>query len=287
VPPERVDPARLSQQLTSALPLHDPLADSAAVRVLRDRTYRSVDGHGYPLDVYQPTSAAPPRGRPAVVLVHGQAHPALLRDAKGWPALQGLARVLAARDLVAVVPNLGSTASGPSPEQCFSSIGRVADNVVAAVRHVQAHAVSLGVDRRRIALWVAGEGGLYGLGPALGRELNGSLVCAVALCPTLDETLFAHTRPPLSAGLIERLRPTAHLRRHGPRSLPILVVRAEHDRTEVNRALDAFVALAEQVQAPVTLLRHEHGHRGFEVVDATDETRDVLDRAFQLLETYL
>src|SRR6185503_19572688 len=117
-----------------------------------------------PLDVYQPAHADGPR--PAVVLVHGQAHPALLRDAKGWPSLQALARVIAARGMVAVVPNVGSSASGPEPAQQLANVSLVADNVVAAVRHVQAHAVGLGADRRRIALWTAAEGGLYAIGPA-------------------------------------------------------------------------------------------------------------------------
>jgi hypothetical protein len=239
------------------------------------------------LDVYQPAGAMAPGGRPAVVLLHGQAHPAVLREAKGWAGLRGLARVLAARGLVAVVPNLGSTASGPGPQQRFSNIGLVADNVVAAVRHVQAHAISLGVDRRRIALWLSAEAGLYGLGPALGGELDGALCCAVALYPQLDDHALALTRSPLASTVIERLQPSGHLRRQRRGSFPILIVRAEHDGADVNEALDAFVGLAREVRAPLTLLRHAQGHPRFEVVDATDETTDVLDRAFAFLETCL
>jgi dienelactone hydrolase len=261
---------------TAPASLHYPMPGLDAYRMRTDRIYRAVSDEVYLLDVYQPARAQPPH--PAVVLVHGQARPDLVRAAKSWPALQGLARVLAASGRVAVVPNLGSTARGP---------GLVADNMVAAVRHVEAHAAELGVDPRRLALWVAAEGGLYGLGPALGGELDGAIRCAVALYPQLSDRPLLRTYPPLSAGVRERLGPSGHVRRRGKRLFPILIVRAGQDRLEVNQALDEFVNLAQQVEVPVTLIRHDEGHHGFEVVDATDATRAVLDRAFAFLERYL
>jgi dienelactone hydrolase len=257
-----------------------------AHRTSSDREYRSVDGHAYPLDVYQP-AADTQTTRPAVVLVHGQAHPALLRDAKSWPAQQRLARALAERGAVAVVPNLGSTATGAAPSQQFSNAALVADNVVAAVRHVQAHAVSLGVDRRRLALWVAAEGGLYGLGPALGGELNGAVRCAVAIHPLLSAERLAVARPALGAGLLERLRPAAQLRRHRRGPFPILIVRAGQDAPEVNQAIDDFVEVAERVEAPVSVVRHDGGHHAFDAVDATAETGAAFERAMTFLERYL
>lgn len=251
-----------------------------------DREYRSVDGHVYPLDVYQP-SAATQTTRPAVVLVHGQAHPALLRDAKSWPALQRLARALVERGTVAVVPNLGSTATGAAPSQQFANAALVADNVVAAVRHVQAHAVSLGVDRRRLALWVAAEGGLYGLGPALGGELNGAVRCAVAVHPLLSAERLAVTRPALGAGLLERLRPAGHLRRHRRGPFPVLIVRAGQDGADVNQAIDDFVEVANRVEAPVSVVRHEGGRHAFDAVDATAQTAAAFEQAMTFLERYL
>jgi len=262
------------------------LAVAPAYRTSSDREYRTVDGHAYPLDVYQP-SADTHTARPAVILVHGQAHPALLRDAKSWPALQRLARALAERGTVAVVPNLGSTATGAAPSQQFGNAALVADNVVAAVRHVQAHAVSLGVDRRRLALWVAAEGGLYGLAPALGGELNGAVRCAVAIHPLLSAEHLAATRPALGAGLLERLRPAGHLRRHRRGPFPILIVRAGQDVADVNQAIDDFVEVAERVEAPVSVVRHEGGRHAFDAVDATAETAAAFEQAMTFLERYL
>ena len=274
-------------ELVARLPLHYPAPDPNTWRLLADRVYRTVDAHAYPLDVYQPAHLEKDAERPAVLIVHGQARPSRLREAKGWPALQGLARVLASRGLVAVVPNLGSSASGPEPSRQFSQVERVADNVVAAVRHVQAHAHALRVDRRRIALWVAAEGGLYGLGPALGGEVNGAITCAVALYPRLSEARLAAVRPPLPDAVKERLWPAGHLRRDGRPALPLLIVRAGRDEDEANRAIDAFVDLAAVAGAPVTLVRHDDGHHGFEAVDATDQTLAVLDRAIAFLERNL
>jgi dienelactone hydrolase len=262
------------------------LSAAPAYQTSSDREYRTVGGHVYPLDVYQP-SADTQTTRPAVILVHGQAHPALLRDAKSWPALRRLARALAERGTVAVVPNLGSTATGAAPSQQFANAALVADNVVAAVRHVQAHAVSLGVDRRRLALWVAAEGGLYGLAPALGGELNGAVRCAVAIHPWLSAERLAATRPALGAGLLERLRPAGHLRRHRRGPFPILIVRAEQDGADVNQAIDDFVEVAGRVEAPVSVVRHEGGHHAFDAVDGTAETGAAFEQAMTFLERNL
>src|SRR5687767_8873238 len=81
---QTAEPQRLVEDLTLQLPLHYPIPDARAYRVLADRTYRTVSGHAYPLDVYQPARLEKDAERPAVVLVHGQAHPARLREAKAW-----------------------------------------------------------------------------------------------------------------------------------------------------------------------------------------------------------
>jgi dienelactone hydrolase len=272
------------------LPLMErgPAEGTAAVRaygVLSDRIYRTLADHAYPLDVYRPPAAEKAAALPAVVVVHGQAHPALLRDAKSWPALQRLARTLAGRDVVAVVPNLGASASGPEPWRQYSNVGLVADNVVAAVRHVRAHAVALGVDRRRIGLWVAAEGGLYALGPALGGELESAVRCAVAVHPRLWDARLGLTRPALDGGVLERLRAADHVRRRP--AFPVLIVRAALDAAEVNGPIDAFAQLATEAHAPVTVVRHPGGHHAFDGVEATDETAAALERALAFLERNL
>jgi dienelactone hydrolase len=257
-----------------------------AYGVLSDRVYRALDGHSYPLDVYRPLAAEKGAPLPAVLVVHGQAHPALLRDAKSWPSLQRLARTLAGRGLVAVVPNLGSSASGAEPWRQYSNVGLVADNVVAAVRHVLAHAATLGVDRRRIGLWIESEGGLYALGPALGGEVGGAVRCAVAVHPRLWDGRLALARPPLDGGVLARLASADHVRR-GPGAFPVLIVRAAKDAPEVNGPIDAFAQLAAQAQAPVTVVGHEGGHHAFDGVEGTDEAAAALDRALAFLERNL
>lgn len=269
--------APLLNDVTAPSPLHYPLPAPESYRLWPDRIYRTAGHEVQTMDVYQPAHEARD-AHAALILVHGQSRPDLVRDAKSWPALQGLARVIAGRGRVAVVPNLGSTAAGP---------GVVADNLVAAVRHVESHAAELGVDARRLALWVAAEAALYGLGPALGGELDGAIRCAVALYPQVSDRRLLRTYPPLAAGVRERLDLSGHVRRRGKQILPLLVVRAGLDRHDVNQALDEFVNLAQQLEAPVTLLRHDEGHHGFEVVDATDATRAVLDRSFAFLERHL
>jgi len=122
------------------IPFAYPLPEARAFQVQADRVYRKEGDRERKLDVYAPTAAAPARGRPAVIVVHGQGHPLMMRDVKRWASFQGLGQVLAARGYTAVVPDLGVSATGPEPGRMFGEVGQVADNVAAALRYVQQNA---------------------------------------------------------------------------------------------------------------------------------------------------
>ena len=66
--------------------------------------------------------------------------------------------------------------------------------------------------------------------------------------------------------------------------LPVLYVRAGLDRPPVNSGISALAAAAISQNAPVTLLNHAGGHHAFEMVDATDATRDVIDRTLEFVK---
>ena len=288
----RIQPGSPEQELSQIpfyfsirLPLAYPAAAPEAFRVSPDQIYRSVDGRDFRLDAYQPAGAAG-RGRPAVILIHGQMHPFLLREARRWTATQGLAKVLAARGYAVIVPDLGGATTGFERERRNSNIGVVADNAVAAVKYAQKNAQALGVDPRRIGLWGASAAGSYGMALPLG-ELRGDIRCVVSLYPFLNDAPLAATRPALPPALLERLSPVTQLRRSGARGAPTLIVRAGLDEADLNRSIDEFVRVAGEVKAPVTLIRHDAGHHGFEAIDATDETRAILDQAFAFLDKHL
>jgi dienelactone hydrolase len=58
--------------------------------------------------------------------------------------------------------------------------------------------------------------------------------------------------------------------------LPVLYVRAGLDRPPVNEAITALASRAVAQNAPLTLLNYAGGHHGFEALDDSDTTRDVI-----------
>ncbi|WP_394830467.1 alpha/beta hydrolase [Pendulispora rubella] len=283
-PPEQ---AKIPGFYMTRLPVAYPLPPASSFQRLPERTYRTVAGQDFKLDVYRPAQSTAPR--PAVVFVHGQMHPALVREAKNWRGYQEMAEILAAKGYVAVMPNLGASATGFGPNKLFSEVVPVADNLEEAVRYVRAHAPELGVDPARMALWVASAGGAYGLGSALGN-LEPFTRAVVAYYPLVTESSLTGTEPPLPAAAIDRLSAMRQLRRprrDGAKMPPVLLVRAGYDWDVLNRGIDDFAKLAADTKAPVTVVRHDHAHHAFEVLDATDETRAVLERTFAFLDANL
>ncbi|WP_394841157.1 alpha/beta hydrolase [Pendulispora brunnea] len=285
--PAQTEQAKIPGFYMTRLPVAYPLPPPSSFERLPERTYRTVAGQDFRLDVYRSTQVQGPR--PAVIFVHGQMHPALVREAKNWRGYQEMAQILASKGYVAVMPNLGASATGYGPNKLFSEVVPVADNLEEAVRYVRANAASLGVDPARVALWVASAGGAYGLGSALGN-LEPFTRAVVAYYPLITESTLTATEPPLPAAVIERLSAVRQLRRprrDGAKIPPVLLVRAGYDWDVLNRGIDDFAKLAADMKAPVTLVRHDRAHHAFDVLDATDETREVLDRTFAFLDAQL
>lgn len=66
--------------------------------------------------------------------------------------------------------------------------------------------------------------------------------------------------------------------------LPVLYVRAGLDRPPVNESIASLVALAMAQNAPVTLLNYAGGHHGFELVDDSEATRQVIDETLEFVK---
>jgi dienelactone hydrolase len=189
---------------------------------------------------------------PAVLLVHGEADPALLRGVRGWGQYRGWGRLLAAEGLAAVVFEHRAIRE--------AGLAAVDAEVDAAVAAVADRAGELGVDPGRLGLAGFSAGAMLGA-RALGRAA-GRLRCA-ALC-----------YGPLA------LEPD-------PALPPMLVVRAGRDHPELNRAIDAFLAGALAANLPVELVNHADGHHAFDTVDDTDESRRVIRRVLAFLGEHL
>jgi acetyl esterase/lipase len=232
-------------------PLVHPLPGPDRVERRSGLVYARAGGRELAMDLYRPAGSAPGSPLPAVLLVHGEADPALLRGVRGWGQYAGWGRLLAADGMAGVAFEHRAVA-----EAGFEA---VAGEVAAALAAVADRAGELGLDPGRLAL-TGFSAGVPLAAAALARQA-GSVRCA-ALC----------------YGALDRLDPAADLP-------PLLVVRAGLDHRRLNRTIDAFLATARGL--PVELVDHAKGHHGFDTVDDTDASRDAIRRVLAFLRRHL
>jgi acetyl esterase/lipase len=236
-----------------AWPLVHPLPDPARVELRPDLVYDRADGRELAMDVYLPVPRAPGRRVAAVLLVHGEADPALLRGVRGWGQYTGWGRLLAGEGMAGVAFEHRAVA-----EAGFEAVAAEVGEALAAVR---AHAGDLGVDPERVGL-AAFSAGVPLAAAALAGEA-GWVRCA-ALC----------------YGPLDGLEPD-------PALPPLLVVRAGRDHPELNRTIDGFVAAAQARRLAVELVHHPDGHHAFDVADDTDASREAIRRVLAFLRSHL
>jgi acetyl esterase/lipase len=234
-------------------PLVHPLPDPDRAEVRPGLVYANADGRELAMDLYLPAGRPPGSPPPAVLLVHGEADPAMLRGVRSWGQYTGWGRLLAAEGLAGVVPEHRAVA-----EVGFEAV--VAE-VGAALAAVHERAAELGVDPGRLAVAAFSAG--VPLTVAILSRVPVPLRC-VALC----------YGPPGD------LQPT-------PGLPPFLLVRAGQDYPDLNRSIDEFVAAAEAVGAPVDLVDLPEAHHAFDTVDDTDASRAAIRRVLGFLREHL
>jgi acetyl esterase/lipase len=127
-----------------------------AVPVRKDLVYKTVDGESLMLDVYTPPRAAPGARRPAVLFVHGDGPPDLLRHAKDWGVFTGWGRLVALSGLVGITFNHRST-------EGWTRLPEVAGDVADLMTFARREAADLALDADRLGVLVASAGGPAGL----------------------------------------------------------------------------------------------------------------------------
>ncbi|HEX7146533.1 MAG TPA: hypothetical protein VF512_03420 [Actinomycetota bacterium] len=236
-----------------ATPLVHPLPDPDRAEVRPGLVYATADGRELAMDLYLPAGRAPGSPPPAVLLVHGEADPAMLRGVRTWGQYTGWGRLLAAEGLAAVVAEHRAVA-----EAGFEAV--VAE-VAAALTAVHDRAAELGVDPDRLAVAAFSAG--VPLTAAILSRVPVPLRCA-ALC----------YGPPGD------LQPT-------PGLPPFLLVRAGQDYPDLNQSIDQFAAAAGAAGVPVDLVDLPDAHHAFDTVDDTDASRAAIRRVLGFLGEHL
>ena len=252
-----------------------PIPDS--IRATRDIAYRTNATMLQTLDVYQ-AKTQPAMPQPTLVFIHGGGF--VGGDKDNVLRERGVISELIGRNVTVISLNYRLVSDGKT-----SLLDCVRD-CQEALRFIGMNACNLRVDTNRIAVWGQSAGGHLALMCALAPQLlTGQASYPVPVCAvdyygpadftdpkawagrTKDDPRSAEAQQAIfrctlkeNPGLFSNLSPICHLTPSGP---PLLVVHGMDDTTVPFIQSRRFVARAQSVGSPVTLLAVTNAAHGF------------------------
>jgi acetyl esterase/lipase len=233
----------------------------ADVKVREGLVYKTAEGSPLHFDLYAPAQAS--RASPAVILVHGGPIPIL--GARRWKVFESYGRILAASGM-----------AGIAFDHRLLGVDRLRDSasdLADLVQHLRENAKALGVDQNRLALWTFSGGGWL-VSSAL-RERQRWWKLLVAYYGIMEP--FGNSRGDTS------LSPIAALGQDARNVPPIVLARAGRDDPGINATIDRFVTAANSAGATVDLFTHPTGRHSFDILDANDRSRQIIQRTIAAL----
>ena len=210
------------------------------------------------VDLYLPVATGP---APAVVFVHGGPLPAALTPRpRDGPGFQGYGALAADQGAFGVVLEHGFH----DPH----ALAAGAADISAAVELVRADPR---VDADRIALWFFSGGGL--LAAEWLRNPPSWLRCVALTYPLLGEL----PNWPLE----KRWRADLAVAESG--RLPIVLTRVGREAPQIAVTVEAFATAAEAAGANLEIVDVPNGRHSFDQLDHTDESRDAVHQAMNLV----
>ena len=254
----------VSDLLTRRVLYNLPGMDGVEVR--RDVAYTTPADAELTMDVYSMPGRLASRGTPAVVLV-----PGFPGAVKRIGSFVSWAELMAASGLVAI------TCATKDPVA----------NMEAVLAYVREHAAPLGVDPDRMGLWACSGHVPHALS-MLARPERAYLKCA-ALCYGFMLDLDGSTAVADASRQYGFANPCSNRTFEDlPGDTPLFVARAGRDEFPgLNAALDSFVAAAVRDNRPVSFVNHATGPHGFDVMDDSRATRDVIRQVLGFLKCHL
>jgi acetyl esterase/lipase len=252
-----------------------PGSGAETVKAVADLTYRLAGDEELKLDVYRPATAT--AHLPAVVFIHGDGPPEVIRDIKDWGQYVSWGELTASIGIAAVTFNHRSS-------DRRTRMHEVASDIEAALDCVTSHADEWGIDASRIGVWTCSMGVPFAL--RLAFERSSSLRCVVALYGPMD----LRNDPGADESVSEEARlefsPLHHLR-SGRELPPLLLARAGRDSPPLNASIDAFVACALERNVEIDVLNHPTGEHGFDVLNDSRRTRAVIEAILDFYRKHL
>jgi acetyl esterase/lipase len=248
------------------------------VVVRRNQPYRVVDELRLPMDVYVPAGLPKDARRPAVIFIHGGPVSPEMSPTE-WGVYRSYGELVAASGLVGITFKHRLNA--------LADYGKAAGDVNALIDHVRAHAAELHVDPDRLALWGFSGGGAL-LGVAF-QQRAPFVRCVVSYYGILDlrEPPGSRVPPAVPEPVASELSPVSLVAQRAGPFPPTLIARAELDNPRINQSVDDFVRSAVAAGVSLDLLTLPRGQHGFDVLDDTARTREVIQKTLAFVRANL
>lgn len=274
---------RLSRKFTLLLygkRINYRIAAMEQVQARHDLLYKTVEGENLLFNLYRPPNMASNEPAPLVLVIHGNAPIDALRYAKDWGSSVSWAKAIAANGAAAVTFNY-------RPIDNFANLAASAADIADLVAFLRQNATDFGIDPQRIAVIAFSAGVPLGMHLALANPAP-YLRCAVSYYGALD---LQHLRPLLpdlvSDELLQEFSAINHLDKAAAARLPLLVVRAGLDAETLNDTIVRFVQQARVVEAPVRLINFPRGPHGFDIINNSSDTGQIIEETLNFLKHHL
>ncbi len=251
------------------------IPDMDQARVREDLVYRSLeDGTDLKLDIYYPSTYVPGIPLPAVILVHGDWPPHIIQHSKDLGVYISWGQLIAASGLVTVNFNHRAT-------ERLTRVREAASDVAQLLGYIRYFAESLDIIGDRLCIWTFSAGMPVGMWAAL-CDAPEYVRSIVAYYGVMDLQQARDILPEeVTEDDIADYSALHYLDKYEGKIAPMLIAKAGQDSPRLNATIDRFVERAAELGAPVTLLEHEHGRHGFDVLNDDDRSREIIRRSLE------
>ncbi|MGB7922365.1 MAG: alpha/beta hydrolase [Pyrinomonadaceae bacterium] len=251
------------------------------IKAQKDLTYKRVGDAELKMDVYAPPNLSSGARRPVVLFIHGGAIPPNLRTKpKEWGVFVSYGQLAAATGFVGITFN--HRFYGWDRKALTDARADVSD----AIAYIRDHAERLGVDKDRICLWSVSAGSLF-LAQATGDAPPPAYIrCLVSYYPIMDLEPLRKERPAITDDAIKEFSPVNRLSGASNAFAPIFIGRAGREESGVNVAVDRFIQGSLKLNATIDLSNHPEGQHGFDTLDNTERTREIIKRTLEFIKAH-
>lgn len=247
--------------------------EDGKVKIAKDIIYKTADGKNLLMDVYTPAEANYQDKLPVVIFVHGEGPEIFIKDAKDWGVYTSYGKLLASKGYIAITFNHRYAAKN------FYKIKEVSEDVIDAVKYVQANSTEWNIDLDKVFVWSFSLGGIYS--SVFLNNCCYNVRAVISYYGLLD----INTQIPLEMqNDYDDFTPNKYLR--NVRDTKILIVKAVKDKIKgVNQSIDNFIETADKYRVEYEYMLHSSGGHSFDVLIDNEETIEIIEKTLSFIES--